>query len=335
MRTILNRIYEGNYLTEPETYNIFQSIMSGEINDIQLSAILIALKIRGESENEIMGAIRACLKYMKPFPKPNYMFSDIVGTGGDSSNSINISTASALVGATCGLKIVKHCNTNISSKTGSYDLLKEFDININISNNESQKMLNKLNICFLFAPQYHVSFKRVVLVRKILHTKTLFNILGPLLNPSQPPLSVIGVYNVKLMLPIANILKKLNNHRAIIVCSDHTDEITLHAPTHITELKNSKISSYILHPKNFGVNYHDKNAILGGTPKENYEIIKNVFQGKGPIAISETIAANVAVLLKLFGNENLKENTKYALQTIYSGKVYETIIALSKCSRGL
>ncbi|XBC43557.1 MAG: anthranilate phosphoribosyltransferase [Buchnera aphidicola (Meitanaphis flavogallis)] len=330
MQTILNKIYNGDYLTEQESYKIFTFIMSKKINDIQLSAILIALKIKGESESEIMGALRACLKYVKPFPKPNYMFADIVGTGGDSSNSINISTTSAFVGATCGLKIIKHCNTNISSKTGSYELLKEFGIDINISQRKSQEMLNTFNVCFLFAPQYHISFKYVTLVRKILKTKTLFNILGPLLNPSQPPLSFIGVYSIKLMFPIAKILRKLKSHRSIIVYSNHTDEVTLHSPTNVIELKNSKINSYTLYPEDFGVHYHNQNSILGGTPKENYEIIKKTLQGKGPSAITETIAANVAVLFKIFGNENLKKNTEYALKIIRSGKVYETISALSK-----
>ncbi|XBC38956.1 MAG: anthranilate phosphoribosyltransferase [Buchnera aphidicola (Melaphis rhois)] len=330
MNNILNRIYNGYNLTEIESYNLFQYIMSGKINNVQLSAILIALKIKGESEQEIIGAMQACLEQAQPFPKQNYMFSDIVGTGGDLSNSINISTASALVGATCGLKIIKHCNSSISGKSGSYDLLKEFNININISQKKSQEMLNKLNICFLFAPQYHSSFKHVSLVRKILKTRTLFNILGPLLNPSNPPLSVIGVYSTKLMIPIAHILKKLNRHRSIIVYSNNIDEVTLHSPTNITELKNSKITSYTLYPESFGVRFHDKNTILGGTPKENYEIVKKVFQGKGPISITETIAANTAILLQLFGNEDLKKNTQYALKIIYSGKVYQKIIELSK-----
>lgn len=330
MQVILNKVYKGEYLTEVETYEIFKSVILKKINDVQLSAILIALKIRMESENDIIGATRAFLKYMKPFPKPNYIFSDIVGTGGDFSNTINISTASALVGATCGLKIVKHCNSNISSKTGSYDLLKEFNININISRSKSRKMLDKHHICFLFAPQYHMSFKHIMLVRKILKTRTLFNILGPLLNPSQPPLSIIGVYNFRLMIPIANVLKKLNVYHAIIICSNYVDEITLHNSTSVVELHDSEIISYTLNPNDFGIKYHSKNCILGGTPKENYKIIKDVFLGKGQSLIAETIAANTAMLLKLFGHENLKKNTQYALEIIYSGKVYETIDALSK-----
>ncbi|ANF17045.1 Anthranilate phosphoribosyltransferase [Buchnera aphidicola (Schlechtendalia chinensis)] len=330
MNTILNQIYLGHSLTESETYKLFKLIMTGKINDIQLSSILTAINIRGESENEIIGAVRACLKYSKSFPKQNYMFSDIVGTGGDSSNSINISTASAFVGATCGLKIVKHCNTSISSMTGSCDLLKEFNIDLHASCEKSQNMLNKLNICFLFAPKYHANFKYISLVRKTLKIRTLFNILGPLINPSKPPLSLVGVYSTKLMVPMANVLKKLNSYHAIVVHSDHTDEVTLHDSTNVTELKNNNIISYTLCPDDFGVKYYNKNAILGGTPKENYEIIKYVLKGKGPHAISETIAVNVALLLKLYGNENLKKNTKCALKIIQSGKVYEKIIALSK-----
>ncbi|AAO26987.1 anthranilate phosphoribosyltransferase [Buchnera aphidicola str. Bp (Baizongia pistaciae)] len=330
MKIILNKIYQGDTLNISETYTLFKSIMLKKINNIELSAILIALKIRGESQNEILGAVKACLEHMITFPKPTYMFSDIVGTGGDNSNSINISTTSALVGSACGFKIAKHCNGNISSKTGSADILKKFGINIQISPEKSKKMLDELNICFLFAPQYHINFKVVTQVRKILRIKTIFNIIAPLLNPAMPKLTVMGVCNFKLMLPIAQVLKTLNYHHAIIVCSDNIDEVTLHSFTKIIELKNNNITSYILHPDDFGVKYCHKNDILGGNTEENYNIIKKILQGKGPSAVTETIAVNVAILFKIFGYSNLKKNTEYALKVIRSGKVYEKIIQLSK-----
>ncbi|MBZ2279570.1 anthranilate phosphoribosyltransferase, partial [Buchnera aphidicola] len=143
---------------------------------------------------EIQGAIDAFLKNMKPFPQPNYLFSDIVGTGGDKNNTINISTASAFVASACGLKIIKHCNKGVSSKSGSSDILTKFNINLDASTKKLQECLNTLNICFLFAPRYHNGIQYATKVRKTLKIQTIFNILGPFLNPACPPLIVMGVY---------------------------------------------------------------------------------------------------------------------------------------------
>lgn len=330
MQNILQKVYNSIELNELESYTLFKSIILKKISDIELSAVLIALKTKGETTNEILGAVKAHLEYIKFFPRPNYIFADIVGTGGDNSNSINISTTSALVASTCNLKIIKHCNKKISSKCGSVDILKKFGINIQYDAYKSREILDQLNICFLFSQKYHDSFVNSMFVRKLLKTKTIFNIIGPLLNPAMPKHIVIGVSDPKIMFLIAEILKKLNYHHAIILHSNNTDEITLHSTTKIIELKNKKITSYILDPHDFGVNYYNKSEIQGGTSKENYEIIKYVLKGKGPKSITETIAVNVAVLLLIFGYSNLQENTKNVLDIIQNGKVYEKIIKLSQ-----
>lgn len=328
MKNILKKIYESKLLTDLESYILFQNIIKKKINNIQLASVLIAMKIRGESSDEIFGAIRACLEKTECFPKPNYYFSDIVGTGGDRNNTINISTASAIVAATCGLKIVKHCNAKISSKSGSSDLLHELGININLSSQKSREMLDQYDICFLFAPQYHTIFKNVVKVRKTLKTKTFFNILGPLLNPSKPPLTVIGVHSKSLIPIMIRTLQKLNYQRAIVLHSNNTDEVMLFGKTYISELNNKKIISYEMVAQDFGLRSHSKNALQGGSSKENCDIIKKIFKGHGNIAHEETIAANVAILLKIFGNEDIKENAQYALEIIRSGSVYKKLISL-------
>jgi len=328
MKNILQKIYASKTLTISETYKLFQSIINGKISDIQLTAALIAMKIRGESSEEILGAVQACLEKTSAFPLLSYQYCDIVGTGGDSRNTINISTASACVAAVCGVKVAKHCNHSISSQTGSLDVLDCLGINIHASPEESKKNLDDFNICFLSAPQYHTGFHNAAIVRKSLKTKTLFNIVGPLINPSQPSYIVVGVYNKCIIPVMIKTLYKLNYQRAIVVHSNDSDEITLCGKTYIAELKNKKIISYELESKDFGMNVHHRDAVKGGSAEENCDIIKKIFQGYGSIAQNETIAANVAILLKIFGNENIKDNAKYALDIIHSGKTYTILQAL-------
>ncbi|AEO08078.1 anthranilate phosphoribosyltransferase [Buchnera aphidicola] len=325
MQNILNKIYDSKLLSQQESYELFKLISSGHITEIQLASILTAMRIRGESIDEIIGAIYACLEKMKYFPKLNYMFSDIVGTGGDINNTINISTASAFVAAACGFKIVKHCNKAISSKSGSSDLLNKFHIHFDSSLEKSLQILEKWNICFLFAPQYHNGFKYSNNVRKSLKIKTIFNLLGPFLNPAKPPLTVIGVYNKKLIDPVIKILKILKYKRAIVLNSNNTDEVTLCGITYVSELLNQKIYSYELTSKNFGLETHSRTISQINSIEENYHIIKKIMQGKGNRLDEELIAANVAMVFKVFGHDNLKENTQLALNKIRSGIVYKNI----------
>ncbi|QCI19843.1 MAG: anthranilate phosphoribosyltransferase [Buchnera aphidicola (Brevicoryne brassicae)] len=326
MQNILNKIYESKYLNQEESYQLFKLISFGKITDIKLSSILTAMKIRGESKEEIIGAILAFSENIKYFPRPDYLFADIVGTGGDIKNTMNISTASAFVASSCGLKIVKHCNQGVSSKSGSSDLLKRFNINLYASSQKSRQTLDKLNICFLFAPKYHDSFHYSRNVRKILKTRTIFNLLGPFLNPAIPPFSVIGVYSKNLVNSSIEILKNLKYKRGIVLHGHDTDEVTLHGTTYVAELFNEKISSYKLQPKDFGLEIHDKKIFIERSSKENYHIISEIMKGKGDRLNEELIAVNVAMLLKIFGYEDLKENTKLALNKIRSGDVYKHII---------
>ncbi|QCI23819.1 anthranilate phosphoribosyltransferase [Buchnera aphidicola (Macrosiphoniella sanborni)] len=329
MKNILNKIYNAKFLNQDESYQLFKLISSGNIKDVQLASILTAMQIRGESTDEIIGAIRAFLENMRYFPQPNYIFSDIVGTGGDSSNTMNISTASAFVAAACGFKIIKHCNKAISSTSGSSDLLSKFNINLNASLEKSIQTLDHWNICFLFAPKYHDGFKYSDHVRKTLKIKTIFNLLGPFLNPAKPPFSVIGVYNKKLINPVINILKILKYKRAIVLHSHHTDEVTLSDVTYVSELLDQEIYTYELTSKDFGLEQHPKNIFKIHSIEDNYEIFKKIMQGRGNRLDEELIAANVAMIFKIFGHNNLQENTQLALNKIRSGEVYKNIKNIS------
>lgn len=330
MKTIFDKLYQFKTLDKTETFKLFNLINSNKLSDVKLAAILVLMKIRGETTDEILGAIQSFSKYKKSFNSPNnYIFSDITGTGSDKSHSINVSTISAIVAASCGFKIAKHCNYNITGKIGSSNFLEELGIDINISSNEARKNLDVFNICFLLAPLYYKGFKFSNYVRTELQTRTIFNLIGPLLNPANPIFTVIGVYKKCFMIPMAKVLKELNYQHAILINSQNTDEVTLQGHTDIVELKNNMIISYKLHPIDFGFKLYSKQKIIINSSKKIFKDSINLLKGIGSAFHEETIAANVAILLKIFGNENIKENAAFALQKIRSGKAYQLILKLS------
>lgn len=329
MQTILEKLYQAQTLSQAESHQLFSAIITGQLEPTQLAAALIAMKVRGEQPQEIAGAASALLADAKPFPRPDYAFADIVGTGGDGSNSINISTASAFVAATCGLKVAKHGNRSVSSKSGSSDLLAAFGINLDMPAQQARQALDDLNVCFLFAPQYHIGFRHAMPVRQQLKSRTLFNVLGPLINPARPPLAVIGVYSPELVLPIAQTLKVLGYQRAAVVHGGGMDEVALHSATQVAELREGEITCYQLTPDDFGFGMHDKEALAGGTPEENRDILTRLLQGKGEPAHEQAVAVNVAMLLKVFGHEDLRDNAERAIAAIRSGQAYERVVALA------
>lgn len=329
MQTILEKLYQAQTLSQAESHQLFSAIITGQLDPTQLAAALIAMKVRGERPEEIAGAASALLADARPFPRPDYTFADIVGTGGDGSNSINISTASAFVAATCGLKVAKHGNRSVSSKSGSSDLLAAFGINLDMPAQQARQALDDLNVCFLFAPQYHSGFRHAMPVRQQLKTRTLFNVLGPLINPARPPLAVIGVYSPELVLPIAQTLKVLGYQRAAVVHGGGMDEVALHSATQVAELRDGEITSYHLTPEDFGFSFQPKEALAGGTPEENRDILTRLLQGKGQPAHEQAVAVNVAMLLKVFGNEDLRDNAERAMAAIRSGQAYERVVALA------
>ena len=329
MQTILEKLYQAKTLTQLESQMLFQAIIQGDIEQNQLAAALISMKVRGETSDEITGAAKAFLANAKIFPTPDYQFADIVGTGGDGTNSINISTASAFVASCCGKKIAKHGNRSVSSKTGSSDLLSAFNIKLDISAQQARQSLDQLGICFLFAPHYHQGFQHAAPVRQQLKTRTLFNVLGPLINPAHPPLALIGVYSANLLQPIAASLKALGYQRAAVVYGDGMDEVAIHGVTQVAELRDGDIHYYQLTAQDFGLASYPLSALQGGDPAENKALLTDVLQGHGKPAHEAAIAANVALVLRLFGDENLKDNAQYAIDIMRSGKPYQQLQALA------
>ncbi|AIR67987.1 Anthranilate phosphoribosyltransferase [Dickeya fangzhongdai] len=329
MQPILEKLYRADILSQAESQQLFAAIIQGELDPTQLAAALISMKVRGEHPDEIAGAATALLADAKPFPRPDYLFADIVGTGGDGTNSINISTASAFVAAACGLKVAKHGNRSVSSRSGSSDLLSAFGIKLDMSAEVSRQALDDLGVCFLFAPQYHTGFRHAMPVRQQLKTRTVFNVLGPLINPARPPLALIGVYRPELVRPIAETLKVLGYQRAAVVHGGGMDEVAIHAPTQVAELRDGQVETYQLTPHDFGLDSFALDDLLGGTPEENRDILARLLQGKGQPAHDAAVAANVALLLKLFGQEDLRQNAQQALDVIHSGQAYQRVLELA------
>lgn len=329
MQPILEKLYQAQVLSREESQQLFAAIVRGELEPSQLAAALISMKVRGEHPNEIAGAASALLADAQPFPRPDYTFADIVGTGGDGSNSINISTASAFVAAACGLKVAKHGNRSVSSRSGSSDLLAAMGIRLDMPAEVSRQALDDLGVCFLFAPQYHTGFRHAMPVRQQLKTRTLFNVLGPLINPAHPPLALIGVYSPELVLPIAETLRVLGYTRAAVVHSDGMDEVSLHGPVQVAELNEGRIESYQLSADDFGLTPYQKADLAGGTPEENRDILTRLLQGKGEAAHEAAVAANVALLMRLFGQEDLRANASKALAVLRSGDAWNRVTALA------
>ncbi|MGO1296414.1 MAG: anthranilate phosphoribosyltransferase [Vibrio sp.] len=330
MQKIIEKLYQQHALSELESQTLFDHIIRGELDAISMSAALTALKIKGETPSEITGAVKALQDNASAFPRPDYDFADIVGTGGDGANTINISTTSAFVAAACGVKVAKHGNRSVSSRSGSSDLLEAFGINLTMPAEESRRALDELGVTFLFAPQYHGGFRHAVPVRQALKTRTIFNILGPLINPARPNIELMGVYSQTLIRPIAETMVQMGMKRAAVVHGAGLDEVAIHGTTHVAEIREGRIEEYTLEPEDFGLPRYTLEDIQGGSPEDNQILSHAILTGKGKPAHNAAVAANVALLLKLFGHEDLQQNVRQAQDVMASGEAYQLLQQLAQ-----
>lgn len=299
MNTLFEKLYKGQNLTSPESGKLFTKIMEGELCQSQLASLLIALKIKGETPDEIAGAALALRQHAEPFNAPNYLYADSCGTGGDNSSTINISTASAFIAAEAGLPIIKHGNRSVTSNCGSADVLEKLGAKIDIPPEEARQCLDEVGVTFLFAPKYHKGFKHAVPVRRSLATRTIFNCLGPLVNPARPPIQLMGVYDPMLCRPIAETLKLLGTKNALVVHGSGLDEIATHDKTTACQLRDGKISKLTLTPEKLGISRHSIDDLKGGNPKENARLLKQILSGEAPLALVDVVAVNTGPLLFL------------------------------------
>ena len=327
---LLEQLYSGHSLSTSESTALFNAVIQGELSNEQIAAMLIALKVRGVNTEEITGAVAASLQNAKAFPQPNYPFADIVGTGGDGQNTINISTASAIVAALMGAKVAKHGNRSVSSKSGASDVLTALGVNVNVTPEQARQALDEIGVCFLFAQQYHSGFRHVAPVRAALKTRTIFNILGPLINPARPTYHLLGVYAPELVKTYAETAVALEHQHSFVVHGSGLDEVALHGETQVAEIKNGKIEYFTLTPEDFGLKAQSLETLRGGEPQENAQMLTALLQGKGRAEHANAVAANTALLLKLFGHDDLKQNVQNVLAHLASGKAFETLQKLTK-----
>ncbi|WP_025820203.1 anthranilate phosphoribosyltransferase [Shewanella marina] len=338
VQQLLEKIYQGHSLSREQSKQLFEQLIAGNMQDVTISALLIALKLRGETIEEICGAADALRDNAKHFPKSSVTAEqgivDIVGTGGDGFNTINISTTASFVAAAAGAKVAKHGNRSVSSQSGSSDLLAQCGIGLTPTPEHASECLDQLGLCFLFAPHYHSGVKHAVPVRQALKTRTLFNILGPLINPARPDFMLLGVYDEALVLPIAQVLQGLGIKRAMVVHGSGLDEIALHGHTSVAELNHTEINCYQLNPSDFGVAQAEIEKLKGGTPADNAIISQAILQGQSTAPQRDAVAINAAAALYLSGiSPDLKSATQLALQVLDSGKAYQLMQRLAQATQ--
>lgn len=307
-------------LVYAEAEAVMDEIMSGQATPVQMSSYLTALSLKGETIDEITASaagMRAhCIKLLH-----NLDVLEIVGTGGDGSNSFNISTTSSLVIAAGGVPVAKHGNRAASSKSGAADVLEALGVKITLTPERSAEILKKINICFLFAQNYHIAMKYVAPIRKELGIRTVFNILGPLSNPAGANMELMGVYDQSLVEPLAQVMANLGVNRGMVVYGqDSLDEISMCAPTSVCEIRDGKFTSYEITPEQFGYERCEKGALTGGTPAENAEITKAILKGEEKGPKRQAVCLNAGAALYIAGKAaSIEEGVKLAESLIDSG----------------
>lgn len=307
-------------LTYGMAEEVMNEIMSGKATPVQMSAYLTALALKGETIDEITASaagMRAhCIKLLHDMD-----VLEIVGTGGDGSNSFNISTTSSLVIAAAGVPVAKHGNRAASSKSGAADVLEALGVDITIPPERSAQLLKDINICFLFAQNYHVAMKYVAPIRKELGIRTVFNILGPLSNPAGANMELMGVFDESLVEPLAQVMAKLGVARGMVVYGrDRLDEISMCESTAVCEIKDGWFQSYELTPEQFGYERCDKSELTGGTPEENAEITRAILEGREKGAKRQAVCLNAGAALYITGRTGtIEEGVRLAEKLIDEG----------------
>ena len=316
-------------LNESEMHDVMSSIMTGQTTDAQIGAFLVGLSMKGETIEEITASakvMRALATSVK-LSSDEYLV-DTCGTGGDGLGLFNISTASAFVVAAAGGKVAKHGNRSISSKSGSADVLEAAGINLNLNPELISQCIEEIGVGFMFAPAHHSAMKHAIGPRKELAIRTIFNVLGPLTNPAKAPNQIMGVFDKNLVEPIANVLKGLNSRHVMVVHSeDGLDEFSIANKTYVAELKDNKISTYTVHPHDFGLEEGSLDSIQAENAEQSLALIHEAFSGKQGVA-RDIIALNAGAAIYVSGLVNsLEEGITKANQTLSDGSAQDKLDA--------
>ena len=334
IKEALSKVIDKVDLTKDEMVSVMTQIMEGLVESSQLGAFLTALRMKGESISEIVGAARVMRNKAERLKLTADYIVDTCGTGGDGADTFNISTAAAFVVAGSGITVAKHGNRAVSSRSGSADVLKCLGVNIEADKAIVEKCIDEVGIGFLFAPLMHRAMKHAAEVRKELGIRTIFNLLGPLTNPAGAHAQVVGLYDPSRLEQIANVLKQLGSRHAFVVHGcDGLDEITLTGDTRICELVKGEIKEYLINPDDFGLKTCSPEDLTGGSPEENAEILKLILLGeKGPKR--DIVLMNSSVAIVAGGRaDDLEEATRIACQAIDNGSAMKKLDDLCRVSQ--
>ncbi|MDP8994781.1 MAG: anthranilate phosphoribosyltransferase [Pseudomonadota bacterium] len=326
----LAQLYRGESLAEDQAERLFESLVEGRLPEPAIAAMLIALRLKQETAAELTGAARALRAADVPFPRPDYLFADSCGTGGDASGTINVSTAVAFVAAAAGLPVAKHGNRSVTSRCGSADVLEQLGVKLDVSAEVSRRALDEAGVCFLYAPLYHPGLRHAGPVRRSLGVRTIMNMLGPCVNPAEPPVQLLGVADPALLEPIARTLAALGVREALVVHGSGLDEVALHGSTEALRVRQGEIDPFVITPEDAGLRRAPVEALRGGGPVENAERLKALLAGQGTSSEAQVVALNAGALLMTAGlAPTLKDGAERATAVLAAGaasKVLERLV---------
>lgn len=331
----LTRLFDGRAIDAAASELLFGEIVAGRLPDPSIAGMLIALRLRGETADEMIGAARALRAADEDFPRPDYLFADCCGTGGDGSASINVSTAAAFAAAACGLPVAKHGTRSVTSRCGSADVLEQLGAKLDPSPEVARRALDETGVCFLFALRYHPGLRHAGPVRRTLKVRTIMNLLGPCVNPAEPPVQLLGVAAPERLEIVASTLAGLGVARALVVHGSGLDEIALHGETKAILVEDGRLEPMTITPEQAGLERRPVGALTGGGPEENAERLKALLMGYGLDAETEVVALNAGALLMTAGLAGgLREGTEMALDALRSGEAHQRLKLFVEATHG-
>lgn len=335
---LIGKAAAGNRLSADEAEAAFVEVMEGRASPVQLAALLVAMRVRGETPQEIAGGVRALRRAMIPVPVPtDVMLVDTCGTGGGAVTTFNISTAAAFVAAGAGVRIAKHGNRSFTSRCGSADVLSALGVRIELTPEQMAEVLERAGIVFMFAPLLHPAMRHVAPVRRELAMPTIMNVLGPLTNPAGARRQVVGVSHAALLPLIAGALQELGHERALVVHGEPgLDELSPIGVTTVHELLEGEVITYEVDPRSFGGNYHDAHEMRGLEPEQNAQLLMDVLQDRAPGVARLAVTLNAGAAIYLAGMaESLREGWQLAEAALATGKGMEALTRLREASHAV
>jgi anthranilate phosphoribosyltransferase len=331
----LPKLLSGEDLPMEDSEHLFDRLVLGRLEPAEIAGMLIALRMKGETAEEMIGAARALSAAAQPFDRPDYLYADCCGTGGDGSGLINVSTATAFVAVACGLPIAKHGNRSVSSKCGSADVLEAVGARIDIPPDRARALLDETGFCFLFAPAYHPGMKHAALVRRQLEVRTIMNLLGPCINPARPAVQLLGVADPRMLRRIAQTLAAVGVEQALVVHGSGLDEVALHAETRAIRLSGGEMEELEITPEDAGLERAPLKAVAGGDVGVNAARLKALFAGSASRAEEDIVILNAAALLTTAGKAaSLREAAALARDALQSGAAGEALDRFVEASHG-